>query len=182
MFAFWISATVALAAEGTVQADTAKIRKEASTDSEVIGSTSNGSKIDVVGGVKDASGTVWYKVPNGNNTYGYIRSDLLKVSGDVKITENSAGSSDNSSNQGSAPEATVPTVIAEQQATTNEVTLLISAEQTDALAHAYMKYGKETALSTWLVPIHRGDKKAAEQRMSWVPIRTNYLVMEELEV
>ena len=73
-------------------------------------------------------------------------------------------------------------IIAEQQATTNEVTLLISAEQTDALAHAYMKYGKETALSTWLVPIHRGDKKAAEQRMSWVPIRTNYLVMEELEV
>lgn len=125
MFVFWISATVALAAEGTVQADTAKIRKEASTDSEVIGSTSNGSKIDVVGGVKDASGTIWYKVPNGNNTYGYIRSDLLKVSGDVKITENSAGSSDNSSNQGSAPEATVPTAIAEQQATVKESSIRV---------------------------------------------------------
>ncbi len=125
MFAFWLSATVALAAEGTVKADTAKIRKEASTESEVIGSTSSGSKIDVVGGVKDASGTVWYKVPNGNNTYGYIRSDLLSVSGDVKITENSAGNSGSSSSQESSPEATVPTTIAEQQATVKESSIRV---------------------------------------------------------
>lgn len=125
MFTFWLSATVALAAEGTVQADTAKIRKEPSTSSDVIGSTSNGSKIDVVGGVKDASGTVWYKVPNGNNTYGYIRSDLLTVSGDVKITESSAGNSDNSSSQTSSPEATVPTAIAEQQATVKESSIRV---------------------------------------------------------
>ncbi len=111
----------ALAAEGTVKAQTAKIRKEASTDSEVIGSTAQGKTVDIVGGVKDASGTVWYKVPNGNNTYGYIRSDLIETSDEIEITgSSSTGSSDDSSGNTSKPAETVPTAIGEQQATITE--------------------------------------------------------------
>ncbi len=117
---FCMMGITALAAEGTIQADTAKIRKEASTDSEVIGSTSKGKVVDIVGGVKDASGTVWYKVPNGNNTYGYIRSDLIKTSDDIKITDSSSGNSSSSSGSANKPAETVPTAIGEQQATVTE--------------------------------------------------------------
>lgn len=53
-----------LAASGKVVAETAKIRSEASTSSSVVGSTVKGKTIDIVGAVKDSSGTVWYKVPN----------------------------------------------------------------------------------------------------------------------
>lgn len=127
LLVFCMTGMVAQAAEGTVQAETAKIRKEASTDSEVIGSTVKGKVIDIVGGVKDASGTVWYKVPNGNNTYGYIRSDLVETSDDIEISgTSSTGSSNNSSSQNtSKPAETVPTAIGEQQATVTESSIRV---------------------------------------------------------
>ncbi|MFR0799484.1 MAG: SH3 domain-containing protein [Suilimivivens sp.] len=81
-----------LAASGKVVAETAKIRSEASTSSSVVGSTVKGKTIDIVGAVKDSSGTVWYKVPNGNNTYGYIRSDLVETSDDIKGRGSTAAS------------------------------------------------------------------------------------------
>lgn len=121
---FAINGLTAFAAEGKVTADTAKIRKEASTDSEVIGSTSKGKTVDIVGGVKDASGTVWYKVPNGNNTYGYIRSDLIETSDEIKISESASTGSSSSSNE-EKPADTVPTAIGEQKATVTESSIRV---------------------------------------------------------
>ena len=92
---FMFSGFVSEAAEGKVTANTAKIRKEANTDSEVVGSTSKGKTVDIVGAEKDSSGMVWYKVPNGNNTYGYIRSDLVETSDTIEVTQQA--SSDSSS-------------------------------------------------------------------------------------
>lgn len=118
MMVFCINGFVSQAAEGKVIADTAKIRSEASTSSEVIGSTSKGKTVDIVGAVKDSSGTVWYKVPNGNNTYGYIRSDLIETSETITVAENTSSST--STENTSKPAETVPTAIGEQQATISE--------------------------------------------------------------
>lgn len=80
---FWMTAFTALAAEGEITADTAKIRAQASTDSEVVASTVKGKKVDLIESVKDSAGMTWYKVPIAGGGYGYIRGDLLSVSGEV---------------------------------------------------------------------------------------------------
>ena len=105
-----------LAASGKVVAETAKIRSEASTGSSVVGSTVKGKTIDIVGAVKDSSGTVWYKVPNGNNTYGYIRSDLVETSDDIKVEAASTAAATTTTTT-EKPADTVPTSIGEQAAT-----------------------------------------------------------------
>lgn len=107
---------VSQAAEGTVTAETAKIRAQADGNSEVVGSTVKGKVIDIVGAEADSSGTKWYKVPIAGNSYGFIRSDLVKTSEDIAVsaTNNTALTP---SDGGSAPAATVPTAIGEQQAT-----------------------------------------------------------------
>lgn len=117
MLVFALKVFVSEAAEGTVVANTAVIRAEASTSSEAIGSTERGKTVDIVGAVKDSSGTVWYKVPNGNNVYGYIRSDLIETTDEIEITETTASSSTASDTAASQPADTVPTSIGETAAT-----------------------------------------------------------------
>lgn len=118
--AFCLSGFVSEAAEGTITADTARIRAAADANSEVIGSTTQGKVVDIIEAVKDSSGTVWYKVPNGNNTYGYIRSDLVKTSENIEVKSASSSGGGSSTGNGSAPAATVPTSIGEQQATISQ--------------------------------------------------------------
>ena len=78
----WCNPAVALAnSEGTVTAKTAYIREKPDTDSEVIGSSSEGKKITIKDKTTDASGAVWYRVYVDGNTLGYIRSDLVKNEG-----------------------------------------------------------------------------------------------------
>lgn len=132
---FSINGIVSEAAEGKVIANTAYIRSEASTNSEVVGSTVKGKTIDIVGAVKDSSGTVWYKVPNGNNTFGYVRSDLIETSEEIKITEASAETSSGGST--SKPADTVPTSIGEQQATISVESAIVrsgASKQHDSIA------------------------------------------------
>ena len=66
-------------ATGKVTAPSAKIRKSADINSEVVGSSSNGKTITITAQVTDAAGTVWYEVYVDSNTKGYIRSDLVSV-------------------------------------------------------------------------------------------------------
>lgn len=120
---FSLSALSCYAAEGKVTADTAKIRAEANTGSEVVGSTTKGKVIDLLGSVKDSSGTTWYKVSIAGGGYGYIRGDLVETSGDVPEVESSAAqTTTQTTTQETQPEATVPTSIGEQQATINSET------------------------------------------------------------
>lgn len=118
---FYTAAFASFAASGKVTADTAKIRAEASTDSEVVGSTVKGKTIDILDAVKDSSGTVWYKVSVTGGGYGYIRSDLVETSDSIEVSSSSsseaAQSQETSSEQTQKPEETVPTSIGEQQAT-----------------------------------------------------------------
>ncbi|MDE5907634.1 MAG: SH3 domain-containing protein [Lachnospiraceae bacterium] len=108
-----------LAAEGKVTAETAKIRANTSTDSEVVGSTVRGKTIDILEAVKDSSGTVWYKVAVTNGGYGYIRSDLVETSEKIEVSASSSQTNAGSSQLTSQPTETVPTSIGEQQAVVN---------------------------------------------------------------
>lgn len=105
------------AAQGEITAETARIRANTSTDSEVVGSTVKGKTIDILEAVKDSSGAVWYKVSVAEGGYGYIKGDLVKVSGDIEITSTSDSQpQENSSQSAQQPADTVPTSIGEQQA------------------------------------------------------------------
>lgn len=118
---FYASAFTCLAATGKVTADTAKIRAEASTDSEVVGSTVKGKTIDILAAVKDSAGTVWYKVSVTGGGYGYIRSDLVETSDSIEVSSSAASSTQtqntSASEETQKPAETVPTSIGEQQAT-----------------------------------------------------------------
>ncbi len=79
---FMCISTTALAAEGKVTTASAKVRKEASTSSEAIGSAYNGETYDIVNEVTGADGKVWYQITFDGKT-GYIRSDLMQKSGET---------------------------------------------------------------------------------------------------
>lgn len=65
-------------AEGTVTADSAKIRSEASTSSNAVSSVKKGDKLTITEETTGSDGMVWYKVFVDADTLGYIRSDLIK--------------------------------------------------------------------------------------------------------
>lgn len=75
--ALWCQSIVSLAdSTGTVSAESAKIRKETNTNSEVLGSVARGTTVSITDEVQDSSGTLWYQVSVDGKT-GYIRSDLM---------------------------------------------------------------------------------------------------------
>lgn len=111
---FWMTAFTALAAEGEITAETAYIRSQANTESEVVGSTAKGKKVDLIESVKDSAGVTWYKVPVAGGGYGYIRGDLVKTSDTVPAASTTSQTTDQpAANQ---PAETVPTSIGEQAA------------------------------------------------------------------
>lgn len=65
--------------QGKVTADSAKIRKEASTSSEVLGSADKNASVTINGQVTGADGNIWYQVFVDASTLGYIRSDLVSI-------------------------------------------------------------------------------------------------------
>lgn len=122
---FALSGFVSEAAQGTVKADTAKIRAQADTSSEVVGSTVKGKVIDIVGVVTDSSGMKWYKVPIANNGYGYIRSDLVETAETIEIYEDDVANAQPVTTATEKPADTVPTSIGEQQATISQASVRV---------------------------------------------------------
>lgn len=116
MTVFWMTAFNSFAAEGKVIADTAKIRAEANTSSEVIASTVKGKTIDIVGVEQDSSGMKWYKVPVAGGGYGYIRSDLVETAETLEFYEDDTTQAVATTTETQKPAETVPTSIGEQQA------------------------------------------------------------------
>ncbi len=80
---FAMLSLTAYAAEGKVTASAAKIRKDASTSSEAVGSAVNGQTFTINGEKTGADGKIWYEVTYDGNKTGYIRSDLMEKTGDV---------------------------------------------------------------------------------------------------
>lgn len=125
--AFCLFGFVSEAAEGKIKADTAKIRAEASTGSEVVGSTVQGKTIDILDAVKDNAGMVWYKVSVTGGSFGYIRSDLVETSETIEVSGGSTASESNTESEESKPKPaeTVPTAITEQKATVSQASVRI---------------------------------------------------------
>lgn len=65
---------------------------------------------------------------------------------------------------------------------TDEVSILLSAEQNDALMDAYEEYATRNVNANWLIPIHAHTLREKEGRMRQPHnIRTEYLVIEQQE-
>ena len=71
------------AATGTITKPSVNIRKEPNTSSEVVGSAKQGNAVTVNSKTKGSDGKDWYQVAVDANTVGYIRGDLMTVTGDV---------------------------------------------------------------------------------------------------
>lgn len=67
------------AATAKITASSVRIRKEASTSSDVVGSAANGESFTIQSEVTGTDGYVWYKISVDGST-GYIRSDLAQKS------------------------------------------------------------------------------------------------------
>ena len=93
-FLFMHFSITSLAAEGKVKAASAKIRKEATTSSEMLGSAAYGEKYNITGEVTGADGYVWYQITFGDNQTGYVRSDLMDKSGEVESTDTTTATTD----------------------------------------------------------------------------------------
>ena len=74
------------AAEGKITADSAKIRKEASTSSTMVGSAARGETYTINNEVTGADGMVWYQISYEEDKLGYVRSDLMQKSGSATVT------------------------------------------------------------------------------------------------
>ena len=82
---------------GTIKVNGAlNVRSGAGTNHSVIGSLSNGAKVEIV----ETSGT-WYKIKYGSG-YGYVSKDYVTVSTDLGNNSGSSGSGNNSGNNGSS--------------------------------------------------------------------------------
>ncbi len=81
-------------AEGTVTADSAKIRSEASTTSSTLSSVKSGDKLTITEETTGSDGMVWYKVYVDADTMGYIRSDLIQK-GEGSISQSTQTSTSN---------------------------------------------------------------------------------------
>ena len=95
------------ASTGTVIPATAKIRSEASTSSEAVGSTSAGKTVNILEETTGSDGNVWYKIEVDGSTTGYIRSDLVNKSGSTDSSSTTSSSSTGSTSSGSASVTTV---------------------------------------------------------------------------
>ena len=65
--------------QGKVKAASAKIRKEASTSSETLGSAVQGDSVTINHQITGSDNMVWYQVFVNADTLGYIRSDLVEI-------------------------------------------------------------------------------------------------------
>ena len=73
---------------GEVTGSTVKVRKEASTETDLVASVRKGDKLDVVDAITGADGKVWYKIMISATEYGYIRSDLVVLASGEQAPSN----------------------------------------------------------------------------------------------
>ena len=80
---------------GEVTGSSVKVRKEASTEAELVASVKAGDDLDVVDSVNGADGKVWYKIMISANEYGYIRSDFVTLAGGQQTANPNSNTGDN---------------------------------------------------------------------------------------
>ncbi len=84
--------------QGTVVSESAVVRKDPSSNSNVIASLMSGDSVTINNEETDSNGVVWYKVFVNADTLGYVRGDLIKKSGaSAPITNTPSTSNENNS-------------------------------------------------------------------------------------
>lgn len=85
----WCSDSMVTLAAGTAKviANSGKIRANADTGSDTLGSVKKGDTLDVIASKTDGNGYTWYKVYIDSEKTGYIRSDLVTIDGTVSPEE-----------------------------------------------------------------------------------------------
>ncbi len=81
---------------GTTTADV-NVRADASTNSEIVAKANNGLTLSVTGTKQGTDGNTWYYLTftkDGVSTTGYIRSDYVKLSGELKAPTETASTPD----------------------------------------------------------------------------------------
>ncbi len=73
----------AFASTAKVSDGSVRIRSEASTSGSVVGTGAQGDTFDILETVSGSDGYTWYKIAMSNGSSGYVRGDLVKVSGDT---------------------------------------------------------------------------------------------------
>ena len=116
---------VSFADTGKITADpAAKLRKEASTTSDQLGSITKDTTVTVNSSTTGTDGKTWYQITYGGQT-GYVRSDLIEVSAGGGNSSNSNSGSSTSSGTTTttvAPPSLVMTGITEVNPTPGSVT------------------------------------------------------------
>lgn len=77
------AALSAFAAEASVKADGTRIRSDSSTDSAVVTTAAGGTTYTVLDTVTGSDGNTWYKVQVSDGQTGFVRGDLVNVSGEA---------------------------------------------------------------------------------------------------
>ncbi|MCR5502163.1 MAG: SH3 domain-containing protein [Lachnospiraceae bacterium] len=115
-----------LAADATVNSDGTRIRSDSSTDSSVVVTAGKGTTYTVLDTVTGGDGNTWYKVQVSDGQTGFVRGDLVTVSGDA---------SDSSPEEVTSSAPTTP--IQPMNVTTKETANIRSGAGTD-----YSRVGK----------------------------------------
>ena len=99
---FWMGQkAVTLAATATVQASSGWVRESADKNSKALGSVEKGASLEILEEKTDSEGYTWYKVPVEGNVKGYIRADLVSVTGSIPSSGSDA-TQQQSGNSGAA--------------------------------------------------------------------------------
>ena len=102
--------------QATVIAASAKIRKEPSTSSEVLGSTEKDKVITINNQVQGSDGYVWYQTFVNADTLGYIRSDLVTITDGttpptVTLVESTTNNNGSNTSNTTTPETPVDVTV-----------------------------------------------------------------------
>lgn len=99
---------------GKITANTAKVRKEASTSSDTLASVKKGDTVTIKGQTQAGDGYTWYQVIYDGTNTGYIRSDLMEVTDGTTpgtIVPSTTGQTTGSTSNTSASDETLVEVI-----------------------------------------------------------------------
>ena len=96
---------------GTVATSNVKVRSEASTTASQISSLREGDTVEIIDEATDASGYVWYKIRVNKTDKGYVRSDLIKKSGDSSAKATTTTTTNTTQNNAAAASLPATTVI-----------------------------------------------------------------------
>ncbi|MCQ2520454.1 MAG: SH3 domain-containing protein [Lachnospiraceae bacterium] len=89
----------------------ANVRASAGTDSKVVASVTQNSEIDIISKETGTDGNVWYKIAVNATTYGYVRSDMVSVNGEVtSATSGNTSTTTSDNNSSSTTTKTEPEV------------------------------------------------------------------------